>query len=38
MVHKLPLFVPGNDKPYATFLNLDDWMDGFMDVYGKDFG
>ncbi len=35
LVHKLYLYVPGQEEPYATFLNLDDWMEGFIDIYRK---
>ena len=35
LIHKLPLYIPDNPEPYATFLNLDDWMDGFVEMYAK---
>jgi len=34
-VESLPLFIPGNDEPYATFLNIEDWQDGFMELSNK---
>lgn len=35
MIHKLHLYVPGQEEPYATFLNLDDWMEGFLDIFKR---
>jgi hypothetical protein len=29
------LYVPGQEEPYATFLNLDDWMEGFLDIFKR---
>lgn len=35
MVHKLHLYVPGQEEPYATFLNLEDWIEGFLDIFKR---
>lgn len=32
MVHKLHLYVPKQEEPYATFLSLEDWIEGFLDI------
>ena len=32
MIHKLPLFVPGNDDPYANYFSIEDWIAGFVDL------
>jgi hypothetical protein len=32
MIHKLPLFVPGNDEPYANYFSIEDWIAGFVDL------
>jgi len=34
-VNALPLYIPGNTEPYATYLNLDDWQDGFVELTNK---
>lgn len=34
-VHKLPLYVPGNDQAYATYLSLEDWIDGYIALHTK---
>jgi len=28
----IPMYIPGNDEPYATYLNRDDWIDGFAEL------
>ena len=35
LIHKLPLYIPDNPEPYATYLNLEDWVNGFVDLYAK---
>jgi hypothetical protein len=35
IVHKLHLYVPGQEEPYATFLNLEDWIEGFLDIFKR---
>ena len=35
LIHKLPLYIPDNPEPYATYLNLEDWINGFVDLYIK---
>lgn len=34
-VHKLYLYVPGQEEPYATYLNLEDWIEGFLDIFKR---
>ena len=34
-VHKLHLYVPGQEEPYATYLSLEDWIEGFLDIFGR---
>jgi len=31
----IPMYIPGNDVPYATYLNRDDWIDGFAELHAK---
>jgi hypothetical protein len=31
----IPMYIPGNDEPYATYLNRDDWIDGFAELHAK---
>jgi RecT family len=31
-VAKHDLFIPGNDEPYAQYLSVEDWQDGFIDL------
>ena len=31
-LHKLPLYVPGNDDPYAQYFSIEDWIAGFVDL------
>jgi len=35
MVHKLHLYVPGQQDPYATYFNLEDWIEGFLDIFKR---
>lgn len=35
MIHKLHLYVPGQEEPYATYLNLEDWIEGFLDIFKR---
>jgi len=32
MIHKLPLYVPGNEDPYANYFSVEDWIAGFIDL------
>ena len=34
-IDQLPLYIPGNTEPYAVYLNIDDWQDGYMDLATK---
>ena len=34
-LHKLHLYVPGNDDPYATYFSLDDWVNGFVELIDR---
>lgn len=34
-IEQLPLYIPGNPEPYAVYLNIDDWQDGYMDLATK---
>jgi hypothetical protein len=34
-VHKLHLYVPNQEEPYATYLSLEDWIEGFLDIFGR---
>jgi hypothetical protein len=27
--------VPGQEEPYATYLSLEDWMEGFLDIFSR---
>jgi len=31
----IPMYIPGNDQPYATYLTRDDWIDGFAELHAK---
>jgi hypothetical protein len=31
----IPMYIPGNDEPYATYLCQDDWIDGFAELHAK---
>jgi hypothetical protein len=31
----IPMYIPGNDEPYATYLTRDDWIDGFAELHAK---
>lgn len=31
----IPMFIPGNDEPYATYLNKEDWIDGYAEMHAK---
>lgn len=31
----IPLYVPGLDEPYAKYICLDDWIDGFAEMHAK---
>ena len=31
----IPMYIPGNDEPYATYLNREDWIDGFAELHAK---
>ena len=31
----LPMYVPGQDKPYAHFICQDDWIEGFAEMHAK---
>jgi len=31
----LPMYVPGNDVPYAHYVCKDDWIDGFAEMHAK---
>ena len=35
MVHKLHLYVPGQPDPYATYFSLEDWIEGFLDIFKR---
>lgn len=35
MIHKLHLYVPGQEEPYATYINLEDWIEGFLDIFKR---
>jgi hypothetical protein len=35
LIHKLPLYLPDNPEPYATYLSLEDWINGFVELYAK---
>jgi len=32
MIHKLPLYVPGIEDPYANYFSIEDWIAGFVDI------
>ena len=34
-IHKLPLYVPGNEEPYANYFSSEDWIDGFCDLVDR---
>ena len=31
----LPMFVPGQEDPYANYICQDDWIDGFAEIHAK---
>ena len=31
----IPMYIPGNDEPYATYLTRDDWIDGYAELHAK---
>jgi len=31
----IPMYIPGNDEPYATYLTKEDWIDGFAELHAK---
>ncbi|NQW57438.1 MAG: recombinase RecT [Polynucleobacter sp.] len=31
----IPMYIPGNDEPYATYLNKEDWLDGYAEMHAK---
>jgi RecT family len=31
----IPMYIPGSDEPYATYLTRDDWIDGFAELHAK---
>jgi hypothetical protein len=31
----IPMYIPGNDVPYATYLTKEDWIDGFAELHAK---
>lgn len=31
----LPMYVPGQDEPYARYICQDDWIDGFAEMHAK---
>lgn len=32
LIKQYPLYVPGQEDPYATYLSFEDWIDGFVDL------
>jgi len=32
LIDTLPLYVPGQDEPYAKYFNEDDWIQGYVDM------
>ena len=35
IANALPMYVPGQDAPYATYLCQDDWIDGFAEMHAR---
>ena len=31
----IPMFVPGQEDPYANYICQDDWIDGFAEIHAK---
>lgn len=31
----IPMYVPGQDEPYANYICQDDWIDGFAEIHAK---
>jgi len=31
----IPMYIPGNDQPYATYISKDDWSDGYAEMHAK---
>ena len=31
----IPMYIPGNDEPYATYLTKEDWIDGYAELHAK---
>ena len=31
----IPMYIPGNDQPYATYISKDDWIDGYAEMHAK---
>ena len=32
---KLPLYIPGSTEPYANYLTINDWQDGFLQMFAR---
>jgi len=32
---KLPLYIPGSTEPYANYLTVSDWQDGFLQMFSR---
>jgi hypothetical protein len=31
----IPMYIPGNDQPYAIYISKDDWIDGYAEMHAK---
>jgi len=31
----IPMYIPGNDQPYASYLTKEDWVDGYAEMHAK---
>ena len=35
MLNTIPLYIPNQPEPYAKYLNKEDWIAGFLDMFRK---
>ena len=35
MIKGIPMYIPGSDEPYAQYLTVDDWIDGYAEMHAK---
>jgi len=35
MIKGIPMYIPGADEPYAQYLTVEDWIDGYAEMHAK---